>query len=308
MRIWWENVNFDRNNGPNSFAQKLVKQLDKKGHSNSMKDISKRPDAMMCFIESRRENLSKAFGHDDIPLLLRLDGIYFNTRGDWKNQNTNIKRTYHGSQGIVFQSNFAKKVITHYFGEHPNTAVIQNGADIEYIDQIKPLEAPFLDKYEDIWTCCADWRPHKRLKDNVNYFLEYSGPNDLLVVAGKPPDDAPRHERVMYIGYVDPAQLYSLYKRSRYFIHLAWLDFCPNVVVDARACGCQVICTSSGGTPEIAGKNAIVIEQEPWDLKPMDLYDPPPLDFSKKIENKWDLGYDMESVAIKYEKFIESVV
>ena len=307
MNIWWENVNFDRNNGPNSFAQKLVKYLDKRGHNNSV-DFSTRPDAMMCFIESQRADLNDCHGYSGVPTLLRLDGIYFNTRGDWKAQNTNIRRTYDGVQGVIFQSHFAEKVITHYFGEHPNTAVIQNGADIEFIDQIKPLETPFTDKYENIWTCSAAWRPHKRLKDNVSYFLEHSGPKDLLVVAGDPPENAPRHERVMYIGLVTPAQLYSLYKRSKYFIHLAWLDFCPNVVVDARACGCQVICTSSGGTPEIAGKDAIVIEQEPWDLKPMDLYDPPPLDFSKKIKNKWDLGYDMESVAIKYEKFIESVI
>ena len=35
--------------------------------------------------------------------------------------------------------------------------------------------------------------------------------------------------------------LLSLYKRSKYFIHLAWLDHCPNVVVDARASGLIVI-------------------------------------------------------------------
>ena len=299
MNILLENVNLNSNNGPNSFAQKLIKYMGAQGHT--FKDAS--AAARICFIESFRKEF------DNVPTFQRLDGVYFNTREDWKSKNANIQRTYDNVQGIIFQSHFAEKEVTQFFGKHPNTAVIHNGADTDLIEQIKPLEAPFLGKYEDIWSCAASWRPHKRLKDNIDYFLEHSGPKDCLVVAGVPPSQgAAKHERVLYVGELTAPQLYSLYKRSKYFIHLAWLDHCPNVVVDARACGCQVICTSSGGTPEIAGKDAIVIEQEPWDLKPMDLYDPPPLDFSNKIENKWDLGYDMASVATKYEKFIESVI
>ena len=57
---------------------------------------------------------------------------------------------------------------------------------------------------------------------------------------------------------------------SAAFIHLAWLDHCPNVVVDARAAACQIICSSAGGTKEIAGPSAIVIEEDEWDFEPVD--------------------------------------
>ena len=70
---------------------------------------------------------------------------------------------------------------------------------------------------------------------------------------------------------------------KKYFLHLSWLDHCPNVVVDARSCGCQVICSSTGGTKEIAGEDAIIIEEDEWNYEIVDLYDPPELDFSKKV-------------------------
>ena len=87
---------------------------------------------------------------------------------------------------------------------------------------------------------------------------------------------------------------------------MAWLDHCPNVVVDARASGCQVICSSTGGTKEIAGPDAIVIKENEWDLKPVKLYEPPVMDFDKKIKNNYNSEYDMREVAKKYEDFFTS--
>ena len=43
-------------------------------------------------------------------------------------------------------------------------------------------------------------------------------------------------------------KIYKMYKASTHFVHLAWLDHCPNVVVDARASGCKIVCSSAGGT------------------------------------------------------------
>ena len=42
-----------------------------------------------------------------------------------------------------------------------------------------------------------------------------------------------------------------------------------------------------------------------WDFEPVELYNPPPLDFSKKIKNNWDIDYNMRSVAQKYIEFMK---
>jgi len=72
--------------------------------------------------------------------------------------------------------------------------------------------------------------------------------------------------------------LLALYGRSTKFIHLAYLDHCPNVVVDAQACGCEVVCSSTGGTNEIVYSGQIINEKE-WNFEPIKLYEPPSFDF-----------------------------
>ena len=294
MNIFLENVNLNSTSGPNSFANKLVKYLYRNKHT--ITNRIEESDTHLCFIESYKAT-------NKIPLFQRLDGIYFNSEQDYKNQNSNIKKTYKAADGVIFQTEFNKQLTFKYFGEKDNVKVIRNGADLELISNMQPLSHPKLDKCDKIWTCASKWRPHKRLKDNIQYFLEHSGENDCLVVAGQT-DQRIKDDKIIYVGEIGQKHLLSLYKASSYFIHLAWLDHCPNVVVDALASGCKIICSSTGGTKEIAGANATLIEEEEWDFAPIKLYDPPKLDFSKKLNNYFDFDYNMEHVANQYCSFL----
>ena len=295
MNITLENVNLQSTSGPNHFASKLVKY----GQKNGVVFNRKTPaDARLCFIETR-DFESKT------PLFQRLDGIYFHLSQPYKIQNKNIEKTYHHSKGVIFQSEFNKKLTTEYFGHHKNSVVIHNGADVEFIDTVSPLSHPKIDKFENVWSCAASWRPHKRLDENIRYFLEHSSDKECLVIAGKLEQKIQKNERIFYVGEISVPNLISLYKRSKYFLHLAWLDHCPNVVVDARASGCQIICSSAGGTREIAGLEAIVIQEPEWDFKPVKLYEPLKLDFYKKVKNTTEVSYDMSSVAKKYKTFLK---
>ncbi len=292
MNLFLENVNLNSNSGPNSFGQKLFKYMPSCGVTI---ENTPEPDAYLCFIESGRTT-------HNAPLYQRLDGIYFNSSFNYNAQNSNIKRTYEMATGVIFQSNFNKELTFKYFGPHNNYAIIHNGADIELINSVEKIE---IDKYENIWSCASSWRPHKRLSENIRYFLEHSDPNDGLIVAGNV-EQRTQHDRIHYVGELSTEKLFSLYKASKYFIHLAWLDHCPNVVVDAMACGCQIICSSAGGTKEIAGSNAVIVQEEEWDYSPVELYNPPPMDFTQKVKNTWHNNnkYDMLSVCQKYHSFM----
>ena len=298
MNIHLDNVNLSSTSGPNSFASKLYKYALKQGHSF---DTALEPDVYLAFIETYRAKQGL-----DKPLFTRLDGIYFNTDSDYNLQNTNIRRTYELADGVIFQSDFNKDLVTKYFGEHQNNVVIHNGADLEAIANAEPLKNPVIDKFENVWCCAASWRPHKRLQDNINYFLEHKGDNDCLIIAGKP-DKVIKDTNLFYVGDIKPHTLLSLYKRSKFFIHLAWLDHCPNVVVDASASGCHIVCSSSGGTREIAGLNSTIVEEAEWDFRPTRLYNPPKMDVTKKFNNTKEICYDMEIVTKKYIKFMTNV-
>lgn len=292
MNIYLDNVNLNSTSGPNHFATKLKKYMQKNGDTF----VDSNPyDAQISFIQKQ---------YSVAPVFQRLDGIYFNKSADYNAQNSAIKKTYNEAKGVIFQSNFNKELTFRYFGKHDNYKVIHNGADPDLIKSTPVLNHPILNSFDNVWSCASSWRPHKRLLDNVKYFLEHSGKHDCMVVAGDARQvDVITDPRVFYVGNLDITTLISLYKKSKYFVHLAYLDHCPNVVVDASFAGCHIICSSTGGTQEVAG-NATIIQEDKWDFQPTFLYSPPELDFTKKSENTFKTNIDMAYVSSEYSKFI----
>ena len=296
--IHLHNVNLTSTSGPNSFGKKLFNSLRDKGVSFN---AELEADAALVFIESNNSKIKA-------PIIQRLDGIYFNSEQDYDRQNKNILNTYKLAQGVVFQSEFNRTLTTKYFGDHPNYCVIHNGSDLDLISKLPKLEASVFSNYDKIWLSASSWRPHKRLEDNIKYFLDHSGDDDIMLVAGETKEKPIIDKKVKYLGNLDYLSLLRIYKSSDYFIHLAWLDHCPNVVVDARACGCNIICSSSGGTKEIAGKDATVVLEEEWDFSPVALYKPPKIDFSNKVKNSYESEYNMKEVGQKYLDFIDGTI
>lgn len=294
MRILFDNVNFDSRSGPNSFGLKLARALSNAGHIPVLPHED--PDVQIAFIQSTRSS--------PVRMVQRLDGIWFNSTQDWKVQNEPILSTYRDASAVIYQSDFDRKLVEAFFGSHNQGYVIRNGTDIDAAQAVDPLHIPQLQGVEKVWTCASSWRPHKRLRENIRYFLEYSGPKDFLVIAGANPDVRVADPRVGYTGDLDRATLMQLYRSTDYFLHLAWLDHCPNVVVDARAAGAHIICSSSGGTREIAGPDATIIVEDEWDFRPCELYNPPAMDFSRRMKNDYDVGIDINDVADGYERVL----
>ena len=256
------------------------------------------PDVQLSFITTQ---LKKA------KMVLRLDGIYFNSAQDWKALNEPLQRAFKLADAVVYQSQFNKELTEKYFGHHEKSDVINNGTCLKTVSNITALQHQALDAFSEVWCCASSWRPHKRLKENVRFFLENAPQSACLVIAGENPDYKIQSPRIFYAGQLNWEQCISLYKRSKYFVHLAFLDHCPNVVVDARASGCKIVVASSGGTKEIAGHDAIIIDDINWDMDPIALYSPPDLDFSKTYKNNIDKNIDIVDVTRRYERTLTSI-
>jgi glycosyltransferase involved in cell wall biosynthesis len=299
LKIRFDNVNFNANNGPNGFGVKLAKEFIRQGHNI----VHDRPDVQISFIQKKLE-----FN----PCVLRLDGIYFNTRQDWKSQNQQISKSYFSSQSIIVQSKFNKNLVFNYFGERENVYIIKNGTDLEEINKIPALDHEIFNRFENIWMSASHWRPHKRLNENIEYYLENKGSKDCLILCGKGFDENIKQEyrnllkekSIFYLGELNWHQLISCMKKSKYFLHLSFLDHCPNVVVDAKAAGCICIVASSGGTKELCNKNDIIIKDLDWDYTPLDLYTPPKLDFTLFQEKYNNADYSIECSYKNYYKVL----
>jgi len=278
MKIFTHNFNPNSNSGPNKFSRQLFQSMIK-DNGVVIESNNKEADVEFCLIQQQVHKVK--------PMLLRLDGIWFNSEQDYDSQNAPIKYAYGNADAVVFQSNFNKALTEKWFGEHRNSFVIHNAPDLEVIKSVNPR---FFDRVfgvnTEVWSCASKWRPHKRLNENIRYFFENAPKEAVLAVAGPISGEnlvIPDSGRVYLLGDLDYVSLLSLYRRSSTFIHLSYLDHCPNVVVDAQASGCHIICSSTGGTKEIVS-NGTIIHEKNWDYSPIKLYEPPAMDFKNKSE------------------------
>jgi glycosyltransferase involved in cell wall biosynthesis len=220
--------------------------------------------------------------------ILRLNGIIIDNKVD-RSKNKSILKLAHKSDGVVYQNKFCMQAYERFLGlNHRNSACISNGASPEEFLPRSP---------QKIFLASCRWRPHKRLDDIISGYLKSKkfGLQSNLIVAGKL--DGIKHKinknpGIKYVGWQNSAQLNVLLSQSLASLHLSWIDWCPNSMVESIVAGCPVIYSDSGGHSYIADKCGIPIRDQQWNFKPCDYYNPPRLDVTEianamiEMENK----------------------
>ena len=242
----------------------------------------------------------------------RLDGLEFNTRKSYKKQNKKVKKSILNSDAVIFQNEFCADAYFNFLGIDGDIlhTCILNGSFIKNIS-----------KNEDIKYVIANckWRPHKRLKDTVDSFLlakEKGLPLDLIITGDV--DKRVKHRNIKYTGWISGSRLNDIILQSSFGIHLAWIDWCPNSVVEYICNYKPVIYSSSGGTKHIVRDNGVSIKDKDWNFKALDLYRPPRINkeevvkamfhlFNNKVGIKND-HIDINNIAMQYRSFFQKVV
>ncbi len=298
MRLHFSNVNFSSRTGPNTFGTRLADCLARRGHE--IVDHNKDYDIFLCFIEpTTRPRPGSKF-------IQRLDGIWFKPE-NYISHNQGIKQAYYYSDHVIWQSEFDKNMIENFWGPKKGT-IIHNGISLNSI-AISPEIKSIREKYQRVFTCSANWHRQKRLKENIQLFQKIASDKDVLLVLGSNWDYVTDDKRIVYLGNQPHNTCLQLYAISDWFIHLAWLDHCPNVVVEALSQNCPVICTDSGGTHEIVRNNGLIVkETQKYQFQLCDYDNPPCLDINVILNDKISVDphyLDIELVADKYEKVFQ---
>jgi glycosyltransferase involved in cell wall biosynthesis len=271
MKIHFDNVNLLSQTGPNTFATRLSNEFARLGHeiftgSGGSADIS------LVFISASGNRLAK-------KVVQRLDGIWFSP-DDFHRRNLEIKKQYSTADHVIWQSNFDREMITKWWGDPVAGSVISNGSSKTYKKSqvIEKQIAEIRNKYNTIFVSSANWHPQKRLNDNIRIFTKfrkyYTNSCLFILGAGAPPTT---DKHIFNVGNQPHDVCFQLFESSDWMIHSAWLDHCPNSVVEALSCDLPVICSSDGGTKEIVGDYGIILnETVPYDFQ-LAFYDNPPL-------------------------------
>jgi len=247
--------------GKQNFAIRLANELKKHG----FKITNRKPDINLVFTKGIKKGCKN---------ILRVDGIWMNTDINYRKKNKKIKNIMQKCDGTIYQNKFCKKASDRFIGHSNLNTIILNGAD--RATDIKPLrhDKPYL-------LSAARWRPHKRLNDTVKCFLHSGLSKEYdLIIMGDNSGCSIKDQSIIYMGRQKNSTVLSAIVGCHFAVHLAWIDWCPNFVVEAIVNGKNVLHTNSGGTKYVVQENGICLKDTKWNFKPIRLYKPPPLDMN----------------------------
>ena len=248
------------------------------------------------------------------PFVLRVDGIYFdnkNTIGDSDKMNYDIFSSIKMSNGVIFISDFCRKLVETFNGKVSKSfVIIHNSVDIKLFS---PIGNNFRSKCgfsnnDRVIVVSALWRRHKRLKEIVLLFKRLrrkskNGKNYKLLVLGGNADYIKKDKDIIYAGKVNPKQLPTWYRTGDIFIHLSWIEPCGNTQIEAMACGLPVVCTNNGGVGEtVMRANGGIVSQadEEYRFHKVDYYNPPEPNYDVLIS-------DIEKIFGNYNQYINNI-
>jgi glycosyltransferase involved in cell wall biosynthesis len=314
--------------GKGHFVQRLIPALARIG-VKVIEDETAKVDIDVQI--SRRHYLPKNAKRS----VVRMGPVHYDTNIDNGAKNREAKNAMKQSDGIVYQSEFARKMNDAFVWRPPKdkpTAVIMNGADPKAFEHCKPYPVSVAHSF---LMSTREWVWEKRLGNVIDLFLEANLPDTVLLVAGKlwdtpsrfPPSQ--RHFEQHYAGYnvcfLGPTSqdvVGGLMKTATAMIHMVYNDACPNSVVEAMCAKLPVVATASGGHEEIIhGCNGgIIIEDQEIPVVPYDRRRPPPISplafttaLKVAINERERLIPDpapvhIDAIAAQYKKFFEELL
>ena len=310
MKIYFDGVNWEaEHTGPNCFARRLAIELGNLGHQLADADDY---DVSLVFIEPTA-NLNQ-----NLPYVLRVDGMWFSPEQHARGMNAKMADAHKNADLVIYQSEFDRRMLTKWFGQPRTNSVIRNGISLCDTEIRSEALIELRQKYDKIFVCSANWHNQKRLIDNIEYFKFLKNtqyPNSCLVVMGSNPAPLLPDKSIYYTNSLRHDLCAEVYAVADWMIHLAWLDHCPNSVVEAISKGCPVICASEGGTRELVEpSNGVVLDDASEYKFELTDYDAPPRVPSKNYRNLPE-GYravrstvDIKHTAKSYESALLSVV
>jgi len=259
--------------------------------------------------------------------IVRLDGIWHNIKQKYKKQNNGILKNLKKADGVVYQTKFCKKASDRYIKKiDVSYDIIFNGTNLDAHNDVEPV---IVDGFDHCFIAYSRWRPHKRLRESIKCFLHANVKGSCLFVAGdiskcgnssRIKKYFRKEPNIKYLGNLSQRKLASYLKNCDASIHLSWIDWCPNSVVEAIAAGVPVITNNVGGTQELVrpGGGIVCNIDKPWDFKPCDLYNPPSFDrdivanaivkCSKKEIHVKNTHVDIDKTAKQYESLFKKVL
>jgi glycosyltransferase involved in cell wall biosynthesis len=198
------------------------------------------------------------------PIVVNQDGVAYPAwaGADAERLNARHRRVLGAATHVLYQSVFCKETAERFVGvADVPSEVLPNAVDIEAFTPAAdpPAGAPVL-------LLAGDQSQTYRLTIALETLALL--PEARLLVAGgrvggeELIDHLGLRDRVELVGRYAQRDAPALYRRAHVLLHPKVNDPCPNVVLEALACGVPVVHSASGGTPELVGEAGLGVASE----------------------------------------------
>lgn len=205
------------------------------------------------------------------PFFLPVPGL-----DDWysakvnRKKNVLIRENLLTADDIIFQSEFSQRITQRFVTPTQPGRIIYNGIDLDAFSPDGPrAELMIADRTNILMS--HSFRPYHRLHDAMKIVAALKGqltkPVHLWILGGDEGQSFAHaqtiaqglglHEKQDYtfLGKQPFEQLAPLYRGADCMLNLSYWDTCPNVLIEALACGLPVVGVDYGGVAELIGEN-----------------------------------------------------
>jgi len=249
--------------GKQNFAIRLAREMKRK----HIKIVKQNANVNLVFVKGIQNNCIN---------ILRLDNAWINCKMNAVGKNKKIRSIMKKCDAVIYQGKYSQRVCQKFIGKKRQYAIIPNGCDPSEFRNPYIHEKPYV-------LACSRWRPHKRLRAIALGFLESKLNTEFdLLVAGET-DPVVKDQSIKYLGKIPNSSVIRLIAGCRFVSHLAFMDCCPNSVVESLVCGKPVLYANSGGMKELVGSFGFCVRDGKYDFTLIDLYSPPILDMAEVV-------------------------
>jgi glycosyltransferase involved in cell wall biosynthesis len=200
-----------------------------------------------------------------VPLVWNQDGVAYRAwhGPGWERVNAPMRAGLAAASYVLYQSEFCRRASDRFLGPARGPSeVLYNAVDTrQYVPAPRPARP---------LTLLLGGTQHQRYRfETAVRTMPLLDPSTRLVVTGRlawspgAPAEAKRLVRDLGVGErIELAGAYrerdapELLRRGDILLHTKVMDPCPNIVIEAMACGLPVVYAASGGTPELVGEDA----------------------------------------------------
>ena len=202
-----------------------------------------------------------------IPLILNQNGVFYPSwyEGNWKSQNLLMSKVYHCADYVFWQSNFCKKAADKFLGERIGDGeVLYNAIDTKKFYPIKKssdhifrlLTTGNINKKNNYRVYSVIEAFKDILKENKNIHLYIAGFIEDFDFFDSELNKLNIRRFITFLGPYSQNDAPKIYQKADAYITMSFQDNCPSAVIEAMSSGLPILYSSSGGIPELVGKDS----------------------------------------------------